>query len=156
MHTYNGISLRHKKEWNWVTCRDVDGHRVCHSEWSKSEKRKRRLYSNTYMESRKMVWWPYLQRRNRGTDIENKFVNPAGKGEGGTNWERSTDTYTLSGSRNLLYITQGAYLSALWWPRGMGWRGWAALWISLNNRPLATPTISPLFQLRQGFRHSGF
>ena len=26
---------------------------------------------------------------------ENKFVNPAGKGEGGTNWERSTDTYTI-------------------------------------------------------------
>ena len=26
------------KEWNWVICRDVDGLRVCHTEWSKSEK----------------------------------------------------------------------------------------------------------------------
>ena len=33
IHIYNGILLSHKKEWNWVICRDVDGPR----EWSKSE-----------------------------------------------------------------------------------------------------------------------
>ena len=28
----NGIVLSHKKEQNWVTCRDADGPRVCHTE----------------------------------------------------------------------------------------------------------------------------
>ena len=28
---YNGILLNHKKERNWVICRDVDGSRVCHT-----------------------------------------------------------------------------------------------------------------------------
>ena len=39
-HTYNGILLNHKKEWNWVICRDVDRPRVCHTEGSKSEREK--------------------------------------------------------------------------------------------------------------------
>ena len=29
---YNGILLSHKKEQNWVICRDVDGPRDCHTE----------------------------------------------------------------------------------------------------------------------------
>ena len=29
---YNGILLSHKKEQNWVICRDVDGPRECHTE----------------------------------------------------------------------------------------------------------------------------
>ena len=29
---YNGILLSHKKEQNWVICRDLDGPRVCHTE----------------------------------------------------------------------------------------------------------------------------
>ena len=37
---YNGILLHHKKEQNWVICRDVDEPRVCHTEWSKSEREK--------------------------------------------------------------------------------------------------------------------
>jgi len=27
----------HKKEQNWVISRDMDGPRICHTEWSKSE-----------------------------------------------------------------------------------------------------------------------
>ena len=27
-----GVLLSHKKEQNWVICRDVDGPRVCHTE----------------------------------------------------------------------------------------------------------------------------
>ena len=34
--------------------------------------------------------------KDRGTDIENRLMNTAGKGEGGTNWESGIDTYTLS------------------------------------------------------------
>ena len=32
VHIYNEILLSHKKERNWVICRDVDGPRECHTE----------------------------------------------------------------------------------------------------------------------------
>ena len=32
VHIYNGVLLSHKKERNWVICRDVDGSRDCHTE----------------------------------------------------------------------------------------------------------------------------
>ena len=35
---YNRIFLSHIKEWNSAICRDVDGARDCHTEWSKSER----------------------------------------------------------------------------------------------------------------------
>ena len=31
-YIYNGILLSHKRERNWVICRDVDGPRECHTE----------------------------------------------------------------------------------------------------------------------------
>ena len=40
VHTYNGLLLSHKKERNWVICRDVDVPRDCHTEGSKSEREK--------------------------------------------------------------------------------------------------------------------
>ena len=33
-----GLISCHKKEWEWVTCRAVDGPRVCYPEWSKVER----------------------------------------------------------------------------------------------------------------------
>ena len=38
VHMYNEILLSHKKEWNWVICRDMNWPRHCHTEWSKSER----------------------------------------------------------------------------------------------------------------------
>ena len=32
VHIYNGTSLSHKNEQNWVICREVDGPRDCHTE----------------------------------------------------------------------------------------------------------------------------
>ena len=32
VHIHNGILLSQKKERNWVSCRDVDGPRDCHTE----------------------------------------------------------------------------------------------------------------------------
>ena len=44
VHIYNGILLSHKKERNWVTCKDVDGPTDCHtSEVSQKEKNKYRI-----------------------------------------------------------------------------------------------------------------
>ena len=52
---HNGILLSHKKEWSWAICRDVDGTRACHTQWSKSGREKQTLYNNTYVEPLKMV-----------------------------------------------------------------------------------------------------
>ena len=40
IHLYNGILLSHEKERNWVICRDMDGPRDCHTEWSMPEREK--------------------------------------------------------------------------------------------------------------------
>ena len=48
-HIYNGILLSHKKKRNWVIFSEVDGPRVCHTEWSKSEREKQILCANTYI-----------------------------------------------------------------------------------------------------------
>ena len=100
VHIYNGILLSHKKEQNWVICRDVDGPRDCHTEWSKSEREKQILYINAYMWNlEKWCRWTGLQGRNRDTDVENKGMDTkggkVGLGSGGMNWEIGTDMYTL-------------------------------------------------------------
>ena len=46
-HMYNGILLSHKKKWNGGICNEVDGPRVGHTEWSKSEREKQIPYVNT-------------------------------------------------------------------------------------------------------------
>ena len=38
-----------KKTQNWVICSEVDGPRICHTEWSKSEREKQIPYANTYI-----------------------------------------------------------------------------------------------------------
>ena len=40
VHICSGILLHRRKEWNCATCRDVDGPRDCHTEWSKLENNK--------------------------------------------------------------------------------------------------------------------
>ena len=44
VHIHNGILFSHQKEWNNTICSNMDGHRDCHTEWSKSEREK---YSKT-------------------------------------------------------------------------------------------------------------
>ena len=48
-HIYNGILLSHKEKRNWVICSEVDGPRVCHTEWSQSEREKQKPYANIYI-----------------------------------------------------------------------------------------------------------
>ena len=55
-HIYNGTLLSRKKKWNGGICSEVDGPRVCHTEWSKSEREKQIPYANTYIcNQKKMV-----------------------------------------------------------------------------------------------------
>ena len=57
MEYYSAI----KKEQNWVICRDVDGPRVCHTEWSEPEREKQISYINTYMWNLERWYrWTYL------------------------------------------------------------------------------------------------
>ena len=100
VHIYNGILVSHKKEWNWVICRDVDGMdrpRVYHTEWSKSEREKQVSYINAYMWNLGEDYkWTYFQGRNRDTDAENGHVDmEQGEEEGGMNWEIKFDINTL-------------------------------------------------------------
>ena len=89
VRVYTGILLSHKKEWNWVICRDVDGPRECHTEWSKSEREKQVSYINAYMWNlEKWYRWSYLQSRNRDTDVENKCMDTKG---GRGRWEELGD-----------------------------------------------------------------
>ena len=73
-------------EWNWVICRDMDGPRECHIDWSKSEREKQISYNNAYMWNlEKWYRWSYLQSRIRDIDVENKCMDTKGErgGEGG-------------------------------------------------------------------------
>ena len=92
------------------------------------EKEKQMPYINEY------IWnlgkgdqWAYLQGWNRDTEAENRLVNTAEKGEGGTSWECSTHIYTLPCVTQIantkFLIAQGAQLGALWLPRRVGWSG---------------------------------
>ena len=91
----------HKKEWNWVICSEVDGPRVCHTEWSKSERGKQISHINAYMWNlEKWYRWTGLQGRNRDTDVENKRMDTKGGkhpgcGGGVLNWKIGMDMYTL-------------------------------------------------------------
>ena len=88
----NGILFSHKKERHSAICRDVDGPRACHTEWSKSEREKQILYINAYMWNlEKWYKWPYLQSRNRVTNIENKLMDIKGDELGDWDWH----IYTL-------------------------------------------------------------
>ena len=94
-HIRNGILLNQKEEWNWVICRDTDGPRDCHSEWSKSEKEKQISYINAYVWNlEKWYRLSYLQNRNRNTNVENKRMESGGIG-GRMNWEIAIDIYAL-------------------------------------------------------------
>ena len=46
---YSGILLSHKKEWNNVSCSNMDGSRNYHTKWSKSETERQISYDITYM-----------------------------------------------------------------------------------------------------------
>ena len=59
-YIYSGILLSNKKKWNWVICSEVDGPRVCHIEWSKSEREKQIPYANTY------IW--NLKKKKKGSE----------------------------------------------------------------------------------------
>ena len=75
------LLLSHKKEQNWVICRNVGGLWEHPTEWiiQKEKNKYHKLIHNWNLE--KWYRWFYLQNRNRDTDVKNKSM--AIKTEGG-------------------------------------------------------------------------
>ena len=56
------------KEWIWIRWADVDEHRACYTEWSKSERERQIQYINEYIgHLERWYWWTYLQGSNGNT-----------------------------------------------------------------------------------------
>ena len=92
VHIYSGILLSHEKERNLVICRDVDGPRDFHTEWSKSEREKQILYINAYMWNvEKWYRCTGLQGSSRDTDVGNKCMDTKGGMPGGGWWDELGD-----------------------------------------------------------------
>ena len=47
--THNGIVLRHKKEWDFAICNNMDGLGGHYAKWNKSDRERQILYDITYM-----------------------------------------------------------------------------------------------------------
>ena len=139
VYIHNGVLLSHKKERSWVICRNVDTPRVCHTEWSKSEREKqipyisahlskmmhaRKMHTHFLMHTRKSITkrWTYLQGRNREADTENRLVLTAGGGEG--SWIGRLGLAYIHYHMQSRYLVGsycrigGAQFGALRWPRG--------------------------------------
>ena len=95
MEYYSAI----KKEWSNAICSNMDGHRDCHTEWSKSDRERQISYDITYMWNLKKGYkWTYIQNRNRVTDVENKLMVTGGWGGdklGDWDWHIYTIMYKI-------------------------------------------------------------
>ena len=70
--------------------------RAYYTEWSKSERERQILYSNTYMWNlERWYWWSYVQSSKGDTDTKNGLLDSVGEGEVGMIWENSVETYAL-------------------------------------------------------------
>ena len=79
MHVHSGMLLNHKKIGNCAICKDTNGPRECHTEWSKSERVKQISYIKAYVRNLEK-WYPWtdLQSRNWDTNLENKCMDTKG------------------------------------------------------------------------------
>ena len=69
VHMYNGILLRHKKEWNYAICNNMDGCRDYHTKWGKPEDKYHMI--SLYVESKKNNTDELIYRNRL---IENKLM----------------------------------------------------------------------------------
>ena len=101
---------------------------VTQSDVTQEEKNKYCIFMQYMWNPEKWYRWTYLQGRNRGTDVEKRYVDTEGEAEGGTDWEIRTDISTLSGvgqrANGKLPHGTGSSAQCYWWPRRMdGGRG---------------------------------
>ena len=53
IYTHTGIPLRHKKEWNFSICGNMNGLREYYARWNKSDKERQTLCDITHMQNLK-------------------------------------------------------------------------------------------------------
>ena len=49
VHIYNRILLSHQQEWKNAFCKDMDGPRQCHTDWSNSARERQMSYDSCYI-----------------------------------------------------------------------------------------------------------
>ena len=85
VHTYSGILLSRKKEWNNAIHNNMDATEIL--TLSEVGKRKTNIMGyHIYVESNIGHKWTYLQNRNRLIDIENRLVVAKGEEGKGVGW----------------------------------------------------------------------
>ena len=90
VHTYNGILISHKKEQTNAFCSNQGANRDSPTKWSKTESERQIPYDyNLHVESQRGHKWTYLGKRNRLTDMENRFVVAKEEGREGVGWTGS-------------------------------------------------------------------
>ena len=103
--------------WSRLSEKQVknDAHepRICHTEWTMSERKEKILYANSYIWNlEKWDWITYSQGRNRDADAENALVDTVGGGQGETVRQQYWHIHHHVESRELVgscYIIQEAH-----------------------------------------------
>ena len=94
---FHDLAIVKSAVMNWVIWRYVDEPRVCHTEWSQSERGKQTSSINASMWNlKKWSRWAYFQGRNRDSFAENRLVDKSKEKKGETNQEIGMNTYKLS------------------------------------------------------------
>ena len=81
VHMHKGILLSYNKECIQVSSNEVDEPGAFYTEWSKSERERQTLYSNTYIWNLER-WYQrsYMQGSKVDADIKNRFLDSVGEG----------------------------------------------------------------------------
>ena len=94
VHIYNGIFLSHKKDFTWISSKEVDDPRAFYTEWSKSEREKPTSYVITHAWNLEgWHWWTDFHSSSGDVDMENRLIDTSGgkEGEGGMCGESNTE-----------------------------------------------------------------
>ena len=83
VHIYNGIVLRHKKEWNNAICSNMCTPRDYHTKWSKSDRERQISYGIAYMWNLKKMIQMNLFTRQKETHRHRKQTYGYWRGWGG-------------------------------------------------------------------------
>ena len=80
MEYYSAIK---KNSFESVLMRWMELEPIIQSEVSQKDKDQYSILMHIYMEFKKMVTIPYIQNRQRDTDVQNRLLDSVGEGEGG-------------------------------------------------------------------------
>ena len=120
MYTVKYYSSIRRNAFESVPMRWMNLQSITQTEVSQKEKNK---YINAYIRNlERWCWWTYLQGSNGDTDLwENRLVDTAEEGEGGTNWNIYITVYKIDSSGNWLYDARSS--NPVFCDNVEGWNG---------------------------------